>query len=331
MFLLFSTFFLSRSGLCRLNTVLLLALLSGCAALPASDIAAPAAPSPSLRNEFRRAYDGAIEQHRAAVILASPVVIQDFLGMTLITSDGQRLRYEIDKTVYFALANNSHPPYGIYSIIAMQGYGELSAAQQAQLADYRAAILASLEGLSDIGLSAVVEQRLLTILERSRDFIDTISAAGTVSEAEFLAFVTPLRPLFSANFQLAALEQLRQFRAQMQRYKADFPDQDWQKLRVVVMGFHQPRQLWTPKQFFQWLLREPDYEHRVVYAEFQHPFFGTRRAEAEDKALELLTKVDFDQSAAEVFLGDRTGLGSDVLGGYAKDIIKSWGPSTFLD
>ena len=75
MFLLFSTFFLSRSGLCRLNTVLLLALLSGCAALPASDIAAPAAPSPSLRNEFRRAYDGAIEQHRAAVILASPVVI----------------------------------------------------------------------------------------------------------------------------------------------------------------------------------------------------------------------------------------------------------------
>mgnify|MGYP001216546088 CR=1 FL=1 len=104
-----------------------------------------------------------------------------------------------------------------------------------------------------------------------------------------------------------------------------------QKLRVVVMGFHQPRQLWTPKQFFQWLLREPDYEHRVVYAEFQHPFFGAGRAEAEDKALELLTKVDFDQSAAEVFLGDRTGLGSDVLGGYAKDIIKSWGPSTFLD
>lgn len=331
MFLLFFTRFSPRASLVRFAAALLTggAMLSACAVQPASDIAVPA--SPSLRTEFRRAYNGAIAQHRAAVILASPVVIQDLLGMTLITSDGQRLRYEIDKTVYFALANNSHPPYGVYSIIAEQGFGELSAEQLAQLADYRTAILTSMKSLGDIGLGAVVEQRLLTILERSRDFIDTISAAKMVSEAEFLAFVTPLRPLFADNFRLAAMEQLRQFRAQMQRYKAEFPDQDWQNLRVVVMGFHQPRQLWTPKQFFQWLLREPDYEHRVVYAEFQHPFFGANRAAAEDKALELLTKVDFDQKAAEVFLGDRTGLGSDVLGSYARDIIKSWGPSAFPD
>ena len=67
----------------------------------------------------------------------------------------------------------------------------------------------------------------------------------------------------------------------------------------------------------------------MVYAEFQQPFFGEHRAEGEARALELLTKVDFDQAAAEVFLGDSKALGSDILGPYARDILETWGPSTF--
>ncbi len=307
-------------------------LLSACVATAPSVPATQAEvsqPAPSLRSLFRDTYDEAIVRHRAGEVLAHPVIIQDLLGMTLIRANGERIRYEMDKSVYFTLADNTHPPYGIYSIIALQGYGPLDSGQLRWLAEYRAAVQQSLAQIEQYPVDEETRQRLLVILSASRDFIDQITAAGSVSAQEFEAFVLPLRPLFDANFELAALEQLRQFRERMERFQSEYPGDDWAELRVVVMGFHQPRELWTLKQFFQWLLNEPDFERRVVYAEFQQPFFGEHRARAEELALELLTKVDFDLAAAAVFLGDETRMGRDILGPYARDILQSWGVSEF--
>lgn len=320
-----------QRGRAAAGAVLCLLLLSACAATtpPAAPAQAAAQPQPTLRGLFRSAYDDAIARHRREQILAHPVIIQDLLGMTLIRSNGERMRYEMDKSVYFTLADSTHPPYGIYSIIALEGYGALQDDQLQRLAQYREVVQRSLDQLDQYPVDRASRERLGTILLASRDFIDRISGAGAVSAQQFEAFVLPLRPLFEANFRLAAQEQLRQFRDRMGQFQQEYPQEDWAQLRVVVMGFHQPRELWTLKQFFQWLLAEPGYERRVVYAEFQHPFFGEGRARAEDLALELLTKVDFDQAAAAVFLGDETLLGRDILGPYARDILESWGPSTF--
>ncbi|GAB4150853.1 MAG: hypothetical protein Tsb0016_22780 [Sphingomonadales bacterium] len=313
--------------------LLLACALGGCAATapPAAPPPQSEAAAPDLRMLFRRAYDDAIAVHRETEILDGPLILQDRLGMDLLLPDGRRERYDMDQGVYRALADNTHPPYGIYSIIAINGYGPLDGNQRQRLAEYRAGIVASMASLDTMGLPTDARARLHRILADSAAYIDRIDAAGTADEAGFLDFVQPLRPLFLENFELAADEQLRQFRNQMAVFQARYPRQDWQDLRVVVMGFHQPRRLWTLKQFFQWLIREPDYEHRVVYAEFQFPPFGPRRAAAEALAIELATKVDFDLDAGAVFLGDRTALGQDILGPFASDILKSWGPSTFPD
>lgn len=311
---------------------LLALLVTACAAnapTPAPVEVAAAQPADSLRSLFRQTYDEAIARHRAKQILAAPVIIQDLLGMTLIRAGGERIRYEMDKAVYFSLADNTHPPYGIYSIIAMNGYGQLDAEQLQWLARYRNAVEVSLGQMADNPVDPETKQRLGVILSSSRDFIDDITAAGSVSAQQFEAFVVPLRPLFDDNFKLAAWEQLRQFRARMEQFQAEYPEENWSQLRVVIMGFHQPRELWTLKQFFQWLLNEPGFEKRVVYAEFQQPFFGAHRARAEAQALELLTKVDFDLGAAAVFLGDETRMGRDILGPYARDILETWGASDF--
>ena len=282
-----------------------------------------------LRVLFRRSYDEAIDRHQESSILSGPLIIQDLLNMTLIRPGGERIRYEMDKTVYMTLAHNTHPPYGIYSIIALEGFGPLTAYQLQRLAEYQQGVVHSLARIAEFRVDADARERLRIILEASRDYIDELTTQGAATRQSFEAFVAPLRPLFHANFHLAALEQLRQFRAQMDVFRKQMPEENWADLRVVVMGFHQPRNLWTLKQFFQWLLAEPDYEHRVVYAEFQVPFFGENRERAEELAIELATKVDFDLAAADVFLDDRTALGSDVLGPYAKDILETWGASDF--
>lgn len=284
---------------------------------------------PDLRVLFRQSYDEAIDHHKESSILSGPLIIQDLLGMTLIRPSGERIRFEMDKTVYFTLAHNTHPPYGIYSIIALEGFGPLSAYQLKRLSEYGKGIDHSLSRIATFKVDANARERLRVILESSRDYIDELTTRGIATRQTFETFVAPLRPLFHANFHLAALEQLRQFRAQMEVYKGQMPEENWADLHVVVMGFHQPRNLWTLKQFFQWLITEPDYEHRVVYAEFQVPFFGENRDRAEQLAIELATKVDFDLGAADVFLNDHTALGADILGPYATDILKTWGASDF--
>ncbi|MFT5501870.1 MAG: hypothetical protein ACI88G_002010 [Woeseiaceae bacterium] len=284
---------------------------------------------PDLRLLFRQSYDEAIDHHRESSILSGPLIIQDLLSMTLIRPSGERLRFEMDKTVYFTLADNTHPPYGIYSIIALENFGPLSAYQLKRLSEYRKGIELSLSRIATFKVDDKARERLRVILESSGDYIDALTARGIATRQDFDAFIAPLRPLFRANFHLAALEQLRQFRKQMEVYREQMPEENWADLRVVVMGFHQPRNLWALKQFFQWLLEEPDYEHRVVYAEFQVPFFGENRDRAEQLAIELATKVDFDLGAAQGFLNDQTALGSDILGPYAKDILKTWGASDF--
>lgn len=326
-------------GILRRLLPLLFAVMSASCSLQEVQKSADSAPTvassgseiraPDLRMLFRRSYDEAIDHHQESFILSGPLIIQDLLNMTLIRPGGERIRFEMDKTVYMTLAHNTHPPYGIYSIIALEGFGPLSAYQLQRLSEYRQGIVRSLGRIAEFRVEADARERLRVILEASRDYIDELTARGVATRQTFETFVAPLRPLFHANFHLAALEQLRQFRAQMEVFRTQMPEENWADLHVVVMGFHQPRNLWTLRQFFQWLLAEPDYEHRVVYAEFQVPFFGENRERAEQLAIELATKVDFDLVAADVFLNDRTALGSDILGPYANDILETWGPSDF--
>ncbi|MCG8469835.1 MAG: hypothetical protein MJB57_16785, partial [Gemmatimonadetes bacterium] len=171
--------------------------------------------------------------------------------------------------------------------------------------------------------------RIVEAIDATRDYVAGVIAAKSTSEADFEAFMLPLRPLIRENFAVGAREQLDQFRAQMDAWKTEFPTEDWAALRVVVLGFHQPRDEYALKLFFQWLLEEPAYEKRVVFAEFQHSIFGPDRAEAVRLALELLTKVDLDAGAAEIMFGDEAMLGRDVMGPAAGSIIRAWGQPTW--
>ena len=112
-------------------------------------------------------------------------------------------------------------------------------------------------------------------------FISHMSEQRRVSREEFAAYAEPLRPLIHENFRIGASEQLVQFKAQMKLWKEQFPDEKWGELRVVVLGFHQAREQFALSEFFQWLLKEPGYENRVVFAEFQGSLSGAAREAAE--------------------------------------------------
>jgi hypothetical protein len=93
---------------------------------------------------------------------------------------------------------------------------------------------------------------------------------------------------------------------------------------VAVLGFHQPREQYTIKLFFQWLLQEPNYEKRVVYVEFQTSFSGDHLGDAENIAVALLTKIDFELDASTLIFGEPKTLQIDVMGPAAQRILQTW-------
>lgn len=97
------------------------------------------------------------------------------------------------------------------------------------------------------------------------------------------------------------------------------------------MGVHQPRNDYLPSQFFRWLLDEPEFEKRVIYAEYQFSIFGQNRKKAIDLALMVLSKVDLDKEVALFLLGEETMLQRDITGPAAKKIIEAWGKTNWFD
>src|SRR5215213_9646492 len=82
-------------------------------------------PVPALNNlkeAFRSAYDEAITNHGTKLSANFPVITQDLLNMTLIRPNGTKLRYSMDKRIYFLMAHSSHPPLTIYSILSRDGF-----------------------------------------------------------------------------------------------------------------------------------------------------------------------------------------------------------------
>ena len=284
-------------------------------------------PIDALRDAFRQSYADAAALHRASIMAAGPVITQDHLSMTLFLPDGGEHRFTMDTTAYTLAAQTSHAPVTVYAIIARTGFGALDETQIQDLVAYHVLLDEAAVYFEDLGLSDEALARSLTIFETTRSFITRIVDAGETSKEAYLSYVTPLRPLIQQNLMVGAGEQLRQFREQMQVWRAAFPDENWDGLRVVILGLHQPRTDYALALFFRWLLNEPGYENRVVYAEFQESFFGSRREAAQQRGLDLMTRVDFDRELSALMFDDPTILQRDIMGPAAAEILKSWGPS----
>lgn len=316
--------------------------LAACAyQTPQSDVAtAPATVQPDPASEaadafvrldslFRRAYDEAVEHHRENVVFDAPIIIQDLLNMTLIRANGERARFEMDKSIYFTMARSSHPVIGVISIISMAEGERFSPGQLTTLAEYGRSIEIALAHVDNLPVDSQSRARINTILLSTADYIAEVTDSGIASEEGFKEFFEPLRPLLANNLRVGAQEQLNQFNAQMELWKTENPNDNWDDLRVVILGLHQPRVLYTLTQFFQWLLSEEELKPRIVYAEFQHSFFGEDLEIAQELAIELATKVDLDRMVSDAVFGDETYLESDVMGRGAREIITTWSEADF--
>ena len=284
----------------------------------------------ALKTSFRQYYGTVVSSHAEKMHANYPVITQDLLNMTLIPSNGEKVRYSMNKKAYSTFAHTSHTPLSIYLVLSASDFN-VDEGTIVKLNDYSLLLKNAIEGIKKVEhIREDQKQRILSLLTESGLYIHKIISNKRTSKEEYQEFADAVMQLIEANLHDGAMEQLTQFREQLENWKVEFPDENWEELRVAVLGFHQPRDLYTAKLFFQWLLKEPAIEKRVVYAEFQFPIFGRNRERAEELALELLTKVEVDKEASLLMLGEETLLQKDVMGPAAEKILVEWGESTWF-
>lgn len=306
--------------------------------MEADDIYCPQSSAPTssalpatlsgLGRTFRASYVRAIETHAEKLRRAYPIITQDLLNMTLRVGTGESDRFRMDSGTYMLMARSTHTPLTIYSILSKDGFGTLEKTTLSSLEAYRNQLNEVIEANAAEGPAELV-RNVFSILKISESYLGDTLATGRATRASFETYAGKLRPLIQANLHVGAQEQLGQFREQMDRWKVEFPQANWSNLRVVVLGGHQARDSYALKLFFQWLLREPGYEHKVVYAEDQTLPIGADRPALENAALELLTKVDFEQEVGRLIFGDVSRMQRDVMGPPARRILSEWGRSTW--
>ncbi len=321
-------------------TLASLHLASSCAVLPreaplpASVVQEPLAVPDSLppaigelRQTFRVKYDAAAKEHASAMRAAYPLITQDLLNMTLHPTTGNPVRFAMEQNGYLLVSHIADAPMTVYTTVAIQGFGELTPTVEEDLTTYAGQLKQAVVDLNGLEIPPLLRADLVSILESTATLIGDAVATGSLTETQFASFVVPLRPRIRNALRAGARQQLVQYREQMNRWRAEYPYESWQELRVVVLGFNPARQDDTLLQFFQWLLREPDYERRVVLAEFPGPVSADNKLTDEAMALETLTRVDLDQAASMAVFGDPSVLQQDVMGPAAASILESWGPS----
>lgn len=284
-----------------------------------------------LKSSFRAHYKRMVEKEQAKMQQHYPIIIQDFLNMTLIRSNEERVRFKMKKKAYQTLAHTTHPPTSVYLLLNAVDYQIDQDSTIQQLIQYQTIVEKALSGMKTVQhLEKSQIENTSKLLQLTNDYLQKIITDRATTEVAFQSFALSVRPLAEKNLYDAAETHLNQFKEQMQVWKTTYPDEDWSELRVAVLGFHQPRIGYVPSQFFKWLLKEPQFENRVAYVEFQFSIFGPNRPQAEAKAIELLTKIKLDKAVAATILGDEILLQQDVMAPTSKKIISTWEGSNWF-
>jgi hypothetical protein len=278
------------------------------ACVPAQTVPVAAAPVQppaltALNNAFRAAYVDA----KSRVLAASgPTLIVNGDNFTLLR-DGRRVEANVGTPIYDPVKTIAHLPLAIY-VTLTPGDGAVGEDRLKTLAGLRELIPPAEASLDTLKLSAATLARQKRIVDGSLAFLDEVAGKRTFARSSLLEFTRGMAQLLMENVTEATRAQLDATHAQVSAWRQDLSPQEWDRLHVLIIGPHMPRENLVVVQYFLRLLHEPAEGRRVVYAESLWE---------EPQALDLLGTHLLDGSVGEAFFGDYMRMHRDLLGDAA--------------
>jgi hypothetical protein len=292
--------------------LVVLAFLISAVEIPAQNMPAPVGPVQppaltALNNAFRAAYTQAKSR-----VLAScgPTLIVSGDNFTLLR-DGRRIEANVGTRIYDPVKTIAHIPLAIY-VTLTPGEGAVGDDRLKTLAGLRELIPPAEASLDSVKLPATTLARQKKIVAGSLAFLDDVTGKRTCTRSALLAFTRGMTPLVMENVIEATRAELDATHAQVSAWRRELSPQEWDRLHVVIIGPHMPRENLVVTQYFLRLLHEPSEGRRVVYAESLWE---------EPQALDLLGTHLLDGSVGEAFFGDYMRMHRDLLGDAAKQYL----------
>ena len=208
---------------------------------------------------------------------------------------------------YHKLKSNGHVPLALFCLLGEVANGKpLPESTSRELAKYAEAMKASAE---DLDLSEETREgklaRPVHLYESALTFIQTVLAAGRVSRDQLSTFARDVEDDINVVLAAAARAQLDACHECVTRIRNEFLSaEEWNQLRVLVLGPYMARQGDLYLQYFAKVLKTSEQgDRRLIYFEDGDI----------DTALDRLGTVILDTHASQAFFADRDRLHRDVL------------------
>jgi hypothetical protein len=210
-------------------------------------------PLVTLNNAFRAEYSRAKAQ---ALSNIGPLILIEGSHAVLV-HNGTRTEAEILPPIYQALKAVAHIPFAVFLLFDQSDFQPLRDARVSELRDYQKLIVNARETLSTRGFSDAQLQRQQEIVGESLAFLDGAIEKRQVARKELDDFARKMSPLLLANVDEATRAELDALHSHVMEWRHKLSQDEWQKLHVLVMSAHMPRDREVTVQYFERALNEP--------------------------------------------------------------------------
>jgi hypothetical protein len=219
-------------------------------------------PLVTLNNAFRAEYSRARAQ---ALSKIGPLIMIEGANAVLV-QNGTRTEAEILPPIFQALKAVAHIPFTVFLMFDQSDFQPLSDARVSELRDYRKLIVDAGETLSTRGFSDAQLQRQQEMVGESLA-VDGAIEERQVTRKEVDDFAKRMSPILLANVDEATKVELDALHSHVLEWRHKLSQDEWQKLHVLIMSAHMPRDREVTVQYFERALNEPFEGRRIVYAE----------------------------------------------------------------
>lgn len=298
------------------NRYVLLAL--ACVPLACRSSAPQVAPLVALRDAFRPAYDHALADVQTDL---SPLVVVRFSDMYLVRDDYVIATYKGIPRKYHLLHRVAHVPLVVYLTLRPYIDHPLTDEVAQGLYGYRRRVDAALTDLENYGFSSdeIATQR--AVLQMSSQLLGAATAGSIIPAAVLDDYLERVRPPMMSLADIAGVAQVDALHNGMAAWRAQLSPDEWAALRVIIIGFRQPRHDYAATQYFAALFPSesnsifPGENDRVFYVESLDIDRDDRVFRLEKRSAAALI---LDQMASQAIFHDADRMSMDVMADGAK-------------
>ncbi len=278
------------------------------AATTASGAAKPLAFS-EVNSLFRKDYANAKEEIRQKL---GPIIICTGDSISLLRGKDKTLLTFI-KPRYTGLKELAHITLGTYVILVNHTDEVLDDATLLRLRSFRDAIEQAKGKLANEGLEPDDTKEQEQIIGKTISFLDRVIKDKKVTRLDLRNFARSTATNDLDNAYGAVSSQLATIDAQVAAWRKDMSVDDWNKLHVIMITGHMPRQQQSSFQYFSKLLGQKREGERIIVME---------SSENDEQAVDLLLTHILDRKVAIDFFKDPWRMHRDLLSDAAKKYLQ---------